>query len=600
MFANHWPAGFIDNIRREKVLTSYWRNIKANVEPLVVSGRHMIVTTCLLIAAVQAMQFAGPYLFKYVIDGLATGVTGRTVRLIWISFGVWMLLGVIKKYRDDHIFTYLLLLQKHLPLQAVAKLVSLPLGYHEQNNTGSTINKIRRGADMFEYLNSTFLFEFLPTAIQTVATFIILLVLNWRIALLFSAVIPPYAVVTYWLNRRVQPLRRSRFDGYELSASTLTQTIMNVATVQSYAQEDAEVQRLTDIQHGIFCTELKEWRTVIRVNLLRDLIINLGRLAVLLVSTTFIMRHEISLGSLVLFLSLSEQAYFSLFRLSRIFDISAEGAEAITRLAKLVKEHPAIVSSLNAGDVTRIKGAINFDHVTFAYTANGDEALNDISFTVQPGETVALVGTSGSGKTTIVKLLYRHYDVTDGRVAIDGRDVRQLPLSEVREQMAIVPQEVDLFDRSIRDNIAFAQPQATDEQVIMAAKQAHAHEFIVRLPDGYNTLVGERGYRLSGGQRQRVGIARAILTDPRILVFDEATSQLDSQSERLIQTALEDLRRGRTTILIAHRLSTIQRADRILVFDRGRLIEQGDHARLVSCNGLYASLHRLQVEGVVT
>jgi ABC-type multidrug transport system fused ATPase/permease subunit len=581
------------------VLRSHWRKLKTTVEPLVVSGRRLIVPTCLLIAAVQAMQFAGPYLFKYVIDGLATGVAGRPVRLIWISFGVWMLLGVVKKYRDEHIFTYLLLLQKHLPLQAAAKLVSLPLGYHEQNNTGSTINKIRRGADMFEYLNGTFLFEFLPTVIQTVATFVILLVLNWRIALLFSAVIPPYAVVTYWLNRRVQPLRRSRFDGYEVSASTLTQTIMNVGTVQSYAQEEAEVRRLTDIQHSIFTTELQEWRTVIRVNLLRDLIINLGRLAVLLVSTTFIMRHEISLGSLVLFLSLSEQAYFSLFRLSRIFDISAEGAEAITRLSTLVKERPAIVSPPDAVPVTRLNGGIHFEHVTFAYTANGDEALNDISFAVQPGETVALVGTSGSGKTTIVKLLYRHYDVTGGRVAIDGQDVRQLPLSEVRGQMAIVPQEVDLFDRTIRDNIAFAHPGATDEQVIQAAKLAHAHEFIVRLPDGYNTLVGERGYRLSGGQRQRVGIARAILTDPRILIFDEATSQLDSQSERLIQTALDHLRRGRTTILIAHRLSTIQRADRILVFDRGRLIEQGDHARLVSRNGLYASLHRLQVEGAV-
>lgn len=553
------------------------------------------------IAAMQLLQFVNPYIFKEIIDSFTSldrASIGHILQLIAASFLVSMAMNGVKFWRDTRVFGVLLTLERIIPIRAQEKLVELSMAFHERSNSGNTVVKVQRGTDTFIHLAATFFFDFLPTVLQTIATFVLLLTLNWKIALIFCSVVPLYFFITIRVNRRIHPMRRDRHESYEVAAGVMSQTVMNMQTVQAFCQEEQEVDRLQQIRERIFRAESFEWRTLLSANVIRDSIINVGRVAVLLASVWFALRGEITIGSLVLFLSLSEQAYFALFRITRIFDITSEGAEAIVRLTRLLRETSNVQDAPNAVALTQVRGAIEFDGVSFSYPG-GNDALDNVQFHVQPGTTVALVGPSGSGKSTIVSLLFRHHDPQRGRVLIDGIDLRHAARASFRSQMAIVPQDVEIFDRSIRDNIAFARPEATDAEVCDAAELAAAHEFIVELPEGYETLVGERGVRLSGGQRQRIGIARAILANPKILVFDEATSQLDSHSERLIQTALERIRHGRTTILIAHRLSTVQRADRILVLDRGKIIERGSHADLLEQSGLYAELHQLQTEGAL-
>jgi subfamily B ATP-binding cassette protein MsbA len=295
-------------------------------------------------------------------------------------------------------------------------------------------------------------------------------------------------------------------------------------------------------------------------------------------------------GGFTAFVAAMLMAGQSLRQLANLQTVFAEGASAARRLFAALDVEPEVREARGAHALSRVKGEIGFDKLGFSYGGDGPPTLSEIEFRVQPGETVALVGPSGGGKTTILNLIPRFYDATEGRVTIDGRDVREVTLASLREQIALVTQEPFLFDDTIRANIAYGRPGASAAEVEHAAQAAAAHEFILQLPNGYDTSVGEAGARLSGGQRQRIAIARAFLKDAPILLLDEATSALDTESEAQVQAALKRLMAGRTTILIAHRLSTVRGADRIYVVDKGRIVETGDHDGLVRKRGLYARL----------
>lgn len=338
-----------------------------------------------------------------------------------------------------------------------------------------------------------------------------------------------------------------------------------------------------------------------KISLGRNLIADIGRGAVLLLGVYFVAQGVITVGSLIFAFTLSEKAYASLYRLTRFYDRMEEGREGVNRLLALFNYQNEIVDNPKGYKPKTIEGEIEFQNVSFAYGDNSRSAIVDLNLKINSGCVTALVGPSGGGKTTLARLIYRHYDPQSGRVLLDGRDLRDYRLRDFRRFLAIVPQEVEIFDLSVRENIAYAKPEASFKEIEAAARIANAEEFILRLENKYDTMVGERGIKLSGGQRQRIGIARAILANPRILIFDEATSNLDSQSEALIKDAMDKISRQRTMIIIAHRLSTIKKADKIIVLENGHVVEEGSHMELSRLDGgLYAKLLKLQELGEVS
>ena len=339
---------------------------------------------------------------------------------------------------------------------------------------------------------------------------------------------------------------------------------------------------------------------MMKVGLGRNLIVDIGRASVLFLGVYLVFKGMISVGSLIFVFTLSEKAYASLYRLSRFYDKMEEGREGVNRLLVLFNAQTEVVNKDGGYKPKKMTGEIKFQNVSFRYGDNKRAAVSQLNFKINPGCVTALVGPSGGGKTTVARLIYRHYDPQEGRVLLDDKDLRDYDLYSFRKFLAIVPQEVEIFDLSVSENISYAKPDATKKEIIAAAKIANAAEFIDRLEEGYDTMVGERGIKLSGGQRQRIGIARAVLANPRILIFDEATSNLDSQSEVLIQDAIGKISRDRTMIIIAHRLSTIKRADKIIVLENGRVAEEGSHLELARVDGgLYAKLLKLQTMGDV-
>ena len=587
----------MDEVTRKS--KNFWKKLWILIDPSHVQIKLLIGWLIFF----ELVKLIGPYLLKLIIDGLvafdaekisylllligAMFVSEQTASLFWYA-------------KDKLIFRILLDIEYYLPIHAQQNLVSLSLSYHERENTGNKITKIQRGADKIDELLGNIAWEVAPTLIQLATTTVILFIVDWRFGASLFVFAPLFIIVTYRVNKKLYPLRKRRYQGYEEASGKLGQSIININTVQSFTQERRETREYETIQAAIRSSALREWFSMLRTNLTRNFIIDLGRIAILLLGIYLVAQGAVSIGTLVFVVTLSEKSYFSLYRLSRFYDKIEEGAEAVDRFMEVINEEPEIKNPPRGIKPKDIKGEVVFDKVTFSYDETHEPVLQDINFDIAAGSTVAFVGPSGGGKTTLVRMIYRHYDPQKGAVLLDGTDLSRYDLYHFRSRIAIVPQEVEIFNAKIKDNIAYANPKATFAEIKRAARIANADEYINKLKDGYDTEVGERGIKLSGGQRQRLGIARAILADPRILIFDEATSNLDSQSELLIQEAMQRVSRTRTVILIAHRLSTIRHADRIIVLENGRIVEQGSHAELSNFKGgLYAKLLKLQQSGDV-
>jgi subfamily B ATP-binding cassette protein MsbA len=486
--------------------------------------------------------------------------------------------------------------------QLYGHLLDLPVPFFDARKTGEITSRLTADVATVQTAVSQGLAQLVSQSVTLLGASVVLLVLNVRLTLVMLAVIPPVIVAGALFGRRLRRISTRFQDRVAEANADAEEALSGIRVVKSFTAEALERARYARAIDESF--RLGRARAVARALFVPSIILALftGVAVVLWYGGRQVLLGALAPGDLVAFLMLMLFVAGSVGTFTGLYSQLQEAVGASRRIFELLDvpgEPPAAPPPGGPGRAAL--GRVEFRGVSFGYGDRGDGLVLDrIDLTAEPGETIALVGPSGAGKSTLVSLLPRFYDPQSGRILIDGRDLRELELPELRAMLAMVPQEIHLFSGTVAENIRYGRPGASDSEVIGAARAANAHEFIGEFPEGYETVVGERGVRLSGGQRQRVAIARALLRDPRILILDEATSSLDSESEALVQAALERLLAGRTTFVIAHRLATVLSADRIVVLDRGRIVEQGSHAALLAHAGLYRELYRRQfeVEGI--
>ncbi len=578
---------------------NFWKDLWG----LLRSSQNSLKVITAMILFLELSFMIGPYILKIIIDRILNFNPDDVlfvIYLIILMFVVNQFNSFLVFFKERRLLSLLVNIEKYLIVNAQKKLVYLSLSYHEKENTGNKISKIERGIDKINAILGNLLYDVVPSVFQLIFTIIALLFVDYRFALSILFFAPIFLAITFRSNIALRPTRKKRFKNYEKAAGIMGQSIININTVKSFVQEKKEVSSYKKLRKAIAEAEIKEWFRLINFGFIKNFIIDTGRVVILLLGVYFVFNDMVTIGTLVFVITLSEKAYFSLYRFSRIYDRVEEGREAVKRLIGLDNERSNIINPVSGIKPKGLLGDIRFSGVNFSYNSDKAMALKNINLRIREGCVTALVGPSGGGKTTVARMIYRHYDPQAGSVSIDGVDLKDYDIYSFRSFISMVPQEVELFSANIENNISYAKPRASQEEIRAAAKIANAHEFIEKLPQGYKTEVGERGIKLSGGQRQRIGIARAILANPRVLIFDEATSNLDSRSERLIQDAMEKISKGRTVILIAHRLSTIKKADKIIVLEDGGVVQEGSHFELSrNKGGLYSRLIKLQELGEI-
>jgi len=476
-----------------------------------------------------------------------------------------------------------------------AKLSRLSFSYHDRTATGELLSRSIQDVERIRFLTGRASLRLLEAVVLIVGTAGFLIAMNPRLALLSLAVMPALACRGYTFGRKLRPLSLAIQEQLAVLTSRVEQNLQGSRIVKAFAQETAEQRRFDAENDRWFALTARSVRLMAWNIPLLDLIGNIATVFVIWYGGFLVVRGQLSFGELVAFstyLSLLVRPIRRLgWLITALFQASASGQ----RIFEILDEDSEVHETPAAARLRDIEGKVSFEHVSFSYFRR-HTVLSDISFDVEAGRTVALLGTTGSGKTSIINMIPRFYDPTEGRVLIDGIDIRGVTLRSLRSQIGIVLQDTTLFALSIRQNIAFGAPGATEEQIVGAAEAAQARDFIESMPHGYDTIVGERGNTLSGGQKQRIAIARALLSDPKILILDDATASVDTETEHLIQRALENLMQGRTSFVIAQRLSTVRKADLILVLDRGRIMGRGTHRELIRTSGIYADIYQKQLK----
>lgn len=567
-----------------------YKRLLTYVRPYI--GRMIFGLVCMIIAA--AAYLVVPWLIKNVVDKVLAEKNMYMLNLVVISILVVFLVRGFATYGQTYTMSYIGQRVIIDIREAMFKhLQRLDQAYYDRRKTGVIMSNLTNDVAALQSAIVDNLVSFITEGVTLIGSLVSMLYLDWKLTLVTLVIVPVVLGIINIFGKRL------RIAGHDVQGriaditSLLQETISGARVVRSFAREGYEVQRFERENQ-------RNFRAVMRATKLTSLLSPLVEFSAAIAVTVIlwyggysVVTGAITAGSLIAFLIYAINLSNPVKRLSQVYGNIQKAMAAGDRVFAILDTKPEVVEKTNAIVLPEVDGRVRFDHVSFSYDGE-KKALDDFSLDIPAGRVVAIVGPSGAGKTTIANLLPRFYDATEGAITVDGIDVRDVTFQSLREQIGVVPQETMLFNATIKDNILYGRLDGTDEEVYAAAKAANALEFIERLPEGMDTLVGERGSSLSGGQRQRIAIARAILKNPKILILDEATSALDTESEKLVQEALERLMQGRTAFVIAHRLSTIKNADQIVVLREGKLVESGTHDELVAAGGLYQHLYSVQ------
>lgn len=547
---------------------------------------------CTIMAAAGNLYI--PWIIKDMIDEVLADKNGTMLNWIAASIIAIFVVRGLFWYGQNYLMSYVgqsVIID--IRAAVFKKLQRLSVSFYDKNKTGTIMSYVTNDVNALQSAMVENTIEMITEGFILIGSVVAMIYLDWRLTLFTVCTFP---VVLWFMEFFGKKIRKTGGRIQECTAditSVLQESVASARVIKSFVREDYEVDCFDVENRANFRANMKNAQLMATLTPVVELVAAIGVTMIIWYGGNNVINGTITAGSLVAFLTYAVNISNPIKRLTRVIGNIQKALAAAQRVFMIIDMPEEIAESRDAKQLPEVSGKVEFKNVSFAYDDKGN-VITDLSFSVKPGEVIAIVGPSGAGKSTIANLLPRFYDVNKGDIKIDGHSVREVTLDSLREQVGIVPQETMLFNGSVYNNILYGRLDATKEEIEAAAKAANAHDFIMQLTDGYETKLGDRGVNLSGGQRQRIAIARAILKNPRILILDEATSALDTESERVVQEALDRLMVGRTSFVIAHRLSTVKNADKILVLEKGNLVESGTHDELLALDGLYAHLYKIQ------
>ncbi|HEY63453.1 MAG TPA: ABC transporter ATP-binding protein [Caldilineae bacterium] len=558
--------------------------------------RRRLILTYVSLLVVTGLNLIIPWLVKQVIDiGLTRGDHRFLIQAAFFVVAISLVRTVFAYWQRYGVQALSQLVAYDIRNQLYDHIQRLSFSFHTRAQTGQLMSRTAEDVNSIQRFIGMGLLDALNILLLLGGIIAILLRMNWRLALIALIPIPLLAAFVLYFARHMRPLWRQVQQQFAEVSSVLQENLTGAQVVRAFAREPYEMQKFDETNREYMRLRLRAirfWGTNFPFMMF---LISCSTALILWFGGPMVARGEVTLGTLVAVNGYVLMLAMPVQRLGFIVNLTAEALAAGDRIFEVLDTEPEIKDAPNAIELPPIKGYVRFERVHFKYPDDKRATLEDIDFEARPGEIIALVGHTGSGKSTLINLIPRFYDVTEGRITVDGYDIREVTLRSLRRQIGVVLQDTLLFATTIRENIAYGRPDASEEEIIAAAKAAHAHEFIISFPDGYDTMVGERGITLSGGQRQRIAIARALLMNPRILILDDSTSSVDTETEYKIQQALATLMHGRTSFIIAQRLTTVKNADQILVLDHGRIVQRGTHEELLREPGPYREIYDLQL-----